>query len=173
MIRKANMADLDRIEAIYNEIHTEIEAGRASVGWVRNVYPIRADAEDSIRRRDMFVMETNGELIAAGRINQYQGSEYDGATWNFEADPDEVMVLHTLVVSPKHKGRGCGAKFVRFYEDYARKQGCTALRLDTQALNVAARALYHKLGYAEACIIPTGFNGIDQVTLVCLDKKLT
>ena len=29
MIRKANMADLDRIEEIYNEIHTEIEEGRA------------------------------------------------------------------------------------------------------------------------------------------------
>ena len=172
MIRKATLRDLDRIEEIYNEIHTEIEAGRAQIGWTRGVYPTRFDAEDSIRRRDMFVMEQDGEIVAAGRINQYQGPEYDEATWSFEADPDEVMVLHTLVVSPSRKGRGCGTEFVAFYEDTARKCGCTVLRIDTQAINQRARALYKRLGYTEACIVHTSFNGIDGVDLVCLDKKL-
>lgn len=172
MIRKANLHDLDRIEEIYNEIHTEIEAGRASVGWTRNIYPTRFDAEDSIRRRDMFVMEEGGKIVAAGRINQYQGPEYDEAVWSFEADPDDVMVLHTLVVSPKEKGKGYGRAFALFYEDYARKQGCASLRIDTQAINAAARALYKKLGYTEACIVHTSFNGIDGVNLVCLDKRI-
>ena len=172
MIRKANMNDLDRIEEIYNEIHTEIEEGRARIGWTRGVYPARDIAEDSIRRRDMFVMEAEGEIVAAGRINQYQGPEYDEATWSFDADPDDVMVLHTLVVSPRVKGRGYGEAFARFYEDYARQQGCKALRIDTNAINAPARSLYRKLGYTEACIVLTSFNGIDGVNLVCLDKKL-
>ena len=62
MIRKATMNDLDRIEEIYNEIHTEIEEGRARIGWTRGVYPARDIAEDSIRRRDMFVMEADGKV---------------------------------------------------------------------------------------------------------------
>ena len=172
MIRKAYMDDLDRIEEIYNEIHTEIEEGRARIGWIRGVYPTRSDAEESIRRREMFVLEESGRVVAAGRINQYQGPEYDGAVWSFDADPDDVMVLHTLVVSPKCKGRGHGRSFAAFYEDYARKCGCSVLRIDTNAINIPARALYKKLGYAEACIIPTSFNGIDGVNLVCLDKRL-
>ena len=171
MIRKALMGDLDRIEEIYNEIHTEIEAGRAAIGWTRGVYPARDIAEDSIRRREMFVLEAEGRIVAAARINQYQGPEYDGAVWSFDADPDSVMVLHTLVVSPAYKGRGYGTQFEAFYESYARECGCTALRIDTNAINAPARALYKKLGYREACIVYTSFNGIDGVNLVCLDKR--
>ena len=172
MIRKATLCDLDRIEEIYNEIHTEIEEGRAQIGWTRGVYPARDIAEDSIRRREMFVMEKDGMIVASGRINQYQGPEYDNAVWSFDADPDSVMVLHTLTVSPICKGKGYGTEFVAFYEDFARKSSCTALRIDTNAINSAARRLYAKLGYAEACIVYTSFNGIDGVNLVCLDKRI-
>lgn len=172
MLRIANLCDLDRIEEIYNEIHTEIEAGRAVIGWVRGVYPTRALAENSIRLREMYVLEREGEIVACGRINRYQGAEYDGARWNFEAAPDEVLVLHTLVVSPRCKGRGCGTEFVAYYENMARREGLRTLRLDTNALNLPARALYKKLGYAEACIVPTEFNGIKNVRLVCLDKRV-
>lgn len=172
MIRIANLCDLDRIDEIYNEIHAEIEVGRAVIGWVRGVYPTRALAENSIRLREMYVLEREGEILACGRINRYQGAEYDGAHWNFEAAPDEVLVLHTLVVSPRCKGQGCGTEFVAYYENMARREGFSALRIDTNALNLPARALYKKLGYAEACIVPTEFNGIRNVRLVCLDKRV-
>ena len=172
MIRKATMDDLDAIAAIYCEIHSEIEAGRASIGWIRDIYPTRATAQASMELGDMYVMEKDGVVLAAGRINQYQGPEYNQAVWSFDAAPENVLVLHTLVVSPACKGRGIGTSFVAFYEESARNMGCTALRMDTNAINAAARALYKKLGYTEACIVPTDFNGIPGVNLVCLDKKL-
>lgn len=172
MIRRACLSDLDSIAAIYAEVHTEIEAGRASIGWQRGVYPERRHAEDAIRRRDMFVLEEAGSILACGRINRYQGPEYDSAVWSFDADPDEVMVLHTLVVRPDANGRGYGTAFVRFYEDFARQCGCTALRLDTNVINLAARRLYQRLGYREACVVRTPFNGLAEISLVCLDKRL-
>ena len=70
MIRRANLCDLDRIEEIYNEIHTEIEAGRAQIGWTRGIYPDRELAENSIRLREMYVMEEDGVIVASGRINR-------------------------------------------------------------------------------------------------------
>ena len=172
MFRRAMPADLDAIAGIYDEIHAEIEAGRASIGWIRGVYPTRATAEASIRQGDMYVEVEHGELVAAARINQHQGPEYDGACWSHDAPPEQVLVLHTLVVPPRHAGHGYGTKFVHFYEDCARNRGCPFLRMDTNAVNTAARSLYRKLGYREACIVPCEFNGIPNVQLVCLDKRL-
>ena len=44
--------------------------------------------------------------------------------------------------------------------------------MDTNAGNSRARAMYKKLGYSEAGIIPTVFNGIEGVSLVLLEKAL-
>ena len=55
----------------------------------------------------------------------------------------------------------------------ARENGYTVLRMDTNAKNAAARRLYQKLGYAESDIVPCIFNGIPNVQLVLLEKKLT
>lgn len=46
------------------------------------------------------------------------------------------------------------------------------LRIDTNARNTAARALYRKMNYKEIEIIPTTFNGISGVNLVLLEKNL-
>ena len=54
----------------------------------------------------------------------------------------------------------------------ARQTGCSELRLDTNARNTAARALYKKLGYQEIGIVPTVFNDIPDVQLVLIEKTL-
>lgn len=172
MFRKATMNDAAAIAAIYEEIHTAEEAGLARIGWVRGVYPVRKTAEDAIARGEMLVEEAEGRIVAAAKINQSQEEAYAHAPWQYEAPPSEVMVLHTLVVSPSVKGAGYGTKFVSFYEQYALEHGCQYLRMDTNAKNQAARSLYKKLGYREAGVVPTVFNGIEGVQLVCLEKKL-
>lgn len=49
---------------------------------------------------------------------------------------------------------------------------CTVLRIDTNARNRAARALYPKLGYREADILHRDFNGIRGVDLVTFEKRV-
>ena len=61
---------------------------------------------------------------------------------------------------------------MRFYEKVAEDWGCEVLRIDTNARNKRARAMYAKLGYVETDIIPTVFNGIRDVDLVLMEKKL-
>ena len=172
MFRKADFRDLDAICAIYDAIHDREEAGLTTIGWVRSIYPTRTTAEASVRAGDMFVLEEDGEILAAARINQIQGEEYKKANWHFCCPDSKVMVLHTLVVSPAAAKKGLGKRFVAFYEDYAARHGCTCLRMDTNARNTVARALYKKLGYAEVSVVPCVFNGIAGVQLVCLEKKL-
>lgn len=171
-IRPATAHDLARIEQIYDAIHTAEETGAASVGWARGVYPTRASAQAALDDGALFVLEDDGVLVAAGRIDQIQVPVYAQVPWQYAAPPEQVLVLHTLAVDPAAAGRGCGTQFVRFYARRARALGCTVLRIDTNAANTRARRLYARLGFREAAIVPCTFNGIAGVELVCLEKRL-
>lgn len=172
-IRKADSADIPKIAAIYDRVLTEEESGRATTGWIRGVYPTEQTALDSLNAGTLFVLERDGEVAAAAKIDQTQVPVYVNADWQFpDAPPEQVMVLHTLVVDPLRSGKGCGTEFVRFYEHYALDHGCPYLRMDTNARNAAARRLYARLGYREAGTVPCVFNGIPDVQLVCLEKAL-
>lgn len=117
-------------------------------------------------------MKDDHKIVATAIINQIQVHEYKHAAWRNDVNGDEVMVLHCLVVDPQNKGRGYGRAFVDFYEHYAKEHGCTELRMDTNALNVKARYLYQKLGYEEIGMVECMFNGIPDVRLVCLEKRV-
>ena len=173
MFRKANMHDIDRISEIYDEIHIEEENGDMTTGWVRDIYPTRKTAEEAIIKGDMFVEEDNGQIVATAKINQEQVPEYSDASWEYIVVENQIMVLHTLVVSPRMKGKGYGSKFVDFYEKYSLECGCYYLRMDTNERNLNARRLYKKLGFKEVSIVTCVFNGMEGVKLVCLEKKLS
>ena len=172
MIRRAAAADIPAVAAIYDKLHTEEEAGRVTIGWIRGVYPTEETAQAALRRSDLFVQEEGGRIVGAAIINQTQVDAYYGGPWTFAAADSEVMVLHTLVIDPDTAGRGFGKQFVAFYEDYARENGCKVLRMDTNSRNARARAMYRKLGYREAGIVPCNFNGIEGVGLVLLEKPV-
>lgn len=172
MIRKATKGDIPAVASIYDKLHTEEEAGRATIGWIRGVYPTEDTARMAFSRDDLFVQEDGGHIVGAAIINQTQVDAYEGGQWQYEAEAAEVMVLHTLVIDPDTAGRGFGKQFVAFYEDYARKNGCKVLRMDTNSRNTRARAMYQALGYREVGIVPCVFNGIRGVELVLLEKSL-
>ena len=173
MIRKATKEDIPAIVRIYDNIHTREEAGETTTGWLRGVYPVRQTAEDSVARGDMFVQEdADGHIVGTAILNQIQVDVYDQGRWKYPAKEDEVMVIHTLVISGHARSKGFGSEFLSFYEDYARKHGCRYLRLDTNARNQAARAFYKSHGYWEIGSVPTVFNGIPGVDLVLIEKKL-
>lgn len=170
--RLAEARDLDRVCEIYSAIHALEETGAAKIGWSRGVYPTRATAEAGLRAKDLYVAEQNGRVLAAARINAEQPPAYARANWRHPAPPERALVLHTLVVDPAAGGKGLGTAFVRFYERLAREGRRPFLRMDTNEKNAAARALYARLGYAEADTVPCEFNGLKNVNLVCLEKKL-
>ena len=172
-IRKATQDDLQGILRIYNEVHCREEDGEVTTGWLRDVYPTEKTAADSIDRGDMFVQEGgNDEIVGTGIINQTQVDVYADDEWQYPASDEEVMVLHTLIISVRPGHRGSGREFLEFYENYAREHRCPYLRLDTNAKNVGAREFYRKHGYDEIGIVPTVFNGIPGVDLVLLEKRI-
>lgn len=171
-IRKAVEQDIDEIEQIYHRIHLEEEENRVVIGWERGVYPVRATAEQALKRGDLFVGVEDGAVVATSILNHIQLEEYRQVSWKKEASDEKIMVLHTLVVDPLKKRKGYGREMVAFYEEYARNQGCVALRMDTQTKNMEARRFYKSLGYSEIGEIDCIFQGIPRVRLVLLEKVL-
>lgn len=172
MVRKATEKDFSQIASLYDEIHTAEEQGLLQIGWKREIYPTAETVRTALDADDLFVIEEDGVIAAAGRINQTQVDVYALVPWEYEAEDEEVMVLHMLAVRPSMSGKGYGSAFERFYEDYALERGCAVLRIDTNERNTKARRLYSRLGYREAATVPCVFNGIPGVPLVCLEKRI-
>ena len=172
IIRKAIEKDIDGVEKLYDEIHTTEEENKQQIGWIRGIYPVRTTAEMAFKREELFVLEDNGKIYGAGIINSIQVDSYRHGKWQHNISDDQVCVLHTLVISPACSGKGYGRSFLEFYETYALENGCIELRIDTNAKNAVARAMYKKHGYTEVGIVPTDFNGIPGIKLVLLEKYL-
>ena len=190
--RKAYESDINAIAAIYEHTHDAEEAGLTTIGWIRSIYPKRETALAALERGDLYVavasaeemceaqrgdkfkrlMVSDGICIATAIINQLQVDVYADVDWSYAASDDEVLVLHTLAVDPAYRKCGCGRDFVAFYEKLAAEMGCKALRMDTNERNAIARRFYAGIGYREAGIVPTVFNGIPGVNLVMLEKAV-
>lgn len=170
MIRLATTNDVEGITTIYEKIHDLEEAGKMSIGWDRNIYPVWQTAMDAVKRGDMFVSDEDDNIVAAGIINQIQVPEYVNCPWKYPAEDKDVLTLHTLVVDPHCNGRGYGSEFIGFYEKLAVERNQRYLRLDTNVINTEARKFYKKLGYKEPGVIHCTFNGISDVNLICLEK---
>lgn len=171
MIRRSTEQDIAGVAEIYGKI-LEREPDNPMTGWKKGIYPTEQTALEAHRNGELFVMVAGRELVAAAIINHKQVREYADCEWSFSARDDEILVLHTLVVDPGQSGKGYATDFVRFYEAEGVQRDCRVLRLDTNAINAAARKLYQKLGYREAGIVSCDFNGLDRIRLVCLEKDL-
>lgn len=172
IIRKATEKDIDKVEKIYDAIHTAEENGEKTIGWIRDVYPVRATAENALKKDELFVLEDDGEIYGSGIINKTQVESYRQGNWKHNVEDSKVCVLHTLVISPDSAGKGYGRAFLAYYENYAAENGCTELRIDTNARNTVARLMYKKHGYTEVGIVKTDFNGIAGIDLVLLEKYI-
>ena len=89
-----------------------------------------------------------------------------------EADILAIAGIYDRILTKEETGGGFGTAFVSFYEQYAKAHACRYLRMDTNVINKAARRFYAKLGFYESGVIGCVFNGIPDVKLVCLEKKL-
>ena len=59
------------------------------------------------------------------------------------------VTLMNIAVAPAQQGAGYGRALLAFLQDYARHKNEQEIWLEVRASNVAALALYHKLGFTE------------------------
>ena len=172
MIRIATEEDINAVVKIYDAIIEQEELGETQIGWKRGIYPTEKTAVEALKQQALYVYEDNGEIVASAKIYQTQVPEYSNANWEYDVPDKQIMVLHTLVIDPNCLRKGYGKRFIEFYEQYALDHNCHYLRIDTNEMNTVARKMYNKLGYKEIGTVSCVFNGIPNVQLVCLEKKI-
>ena len=96
MIRKATAADIDAIEASYNELFEHERRNGSLTQWIQGLYPTRATAEGGVERGEMYVYYIGDKLAASMILNSHQPAEYYDIPWVYDASDEEVMVIHTL-----------------------------------------------------------------------------
>ena len=71
------------------------------------------------------------------------------------------------------RGQHIGEKLVKHCIAQGKTCGFRVLQFNAVVKsNTGALALYKKLGYREACIVPCEFNGIPDIKLVLLEKRI-
>lgn len=172
MIRPATAADLSAIEAIYDAILTQEEAGPVYTNWQRGKYPTLETARQVLEAGTLYVGEKNGTIWGTVNLNGIQLPEYDLIPWTVPAAPEQVAVIHTLCIHPAMSGRGYARQMVAFCEEEARRLGRTVIRLDTWEGNLPANQLYPALGYSFAGATEFFFQGFIHEILNCYEKAL-
>lgn len=78
-----------------------------------------------------------------------------------------ALRIYSVVVAPEARGLGIGQRLVEALQALALAEGCDRVTLEVRADNAAARALYAKLGYREAALLPGYYeDGSDGLRLV-------
>lgn len=173
MIRKATEQDLPRIGQIYEELLDHEAATTSYTNWQKGLYPTVDYAAGALAAGTLYVGEDErGALYGTVILNQTQPEEYASISWNYEAAPEEIMVIHTLCIRPSCAGRGYGKEFVAFSEQHAREHGWSVIRIDTYEGNLPALAFYPPLGYEYAGTTRFHFHNVIWENLKCFDKKL-
>ena len=123
LIRPAETRDLDAVAGIYNRIHDAEEQGRKTIGWLRDVYPVRQTAQAALDREELYVLETEGAVLGAAILNRTQVITYAQGHWAHDAPEEQVFVLHTLVPLPQAGLHRSGYPAHCIQRDFRRKSG--------------------------------------------------
>ncbi|MBQ7759380.1 GNAT family N-acetyltransferase [Anaerotignum sp.] len=173
MIRLATKNDLDEVEKIFHEILDKEAETVSYSNWIKGKYPTKAHAKKALDEGTLYVGEDeNGRLFGCANLNHIQLDEYVKIPWEYEAEGEEVFVIHMLCIRPDCAGQGRGKEFIAYSEELARGKGCKVVRIDTYEGNIPAANLYQSLGYRLAGKTLLFFQQVIWENLICLEKKL-
>ena len=96
--------------------------------------------DELMRSRDYadgYMLFSDGKAVGFGLVAKTYSREAGGM----------VLWLEELFILEEYRCLGLGREYFAFIEKYARDNGFVRIRLEVEAENVRARALYGRLGY--------------------------
>lgn len=147
-IYKPDPTALHEIWRFYQELIETTPAELSLSKWEKEIYPAFDFLQNAISAGELYIAKLHGEIVSAMVLNHRGGAAYQTAPWSICVKDDEVTVIHTLGVMPKHSGRGIAKEMVKYALCTAKEAGQAAVRLDVLAGNTPAEHLYPSLGFS-------------------------
>lgn len=165
-IEKGQLYELEILFQIYLDAKYDLES-KGIYQWTDN-YPTISLIESDLREGALYTLKNNNEIIGAIVLNEVQDIAYKSINW--ELDDSKVLVIHRLVIDPKHQGKGCAHQLMDFAENFAKENGYSSIRLDTYSQNERSISFYKNRSY----IIRGEVNFSERVySFYCLEKKVS
>lgn len=142
-IVKGQLSDLEKLFQIYLRGKQNLEQS-GIYQWTDN-YPTISLIESDLRKGVLYSLKNNDEIVGAINISEEQEAEYDSVNWKF--DNSKVLVIHRLVIDPKHQGKGYAQKLMDFAENFAKENNYSSIRLDAYSKNERVIEFYKKREY--------------------------
>lgn len=80
---------------------------------------------------------------------------------------DDLALLADVRVHPDFRGKGVGRALFTHVSDWARRRGCTELKVETQDINVGACRFYAAMGFSLASVARDAYGPeIDETQLI-------
>jgi predicted amidohydrolase/N-acetylglutamate synthase-like GNAT family acetyltransferase len=143
LILKAELADLEELFQIYLNAKKELEVN-GIFQWV-DTYPTKAIVESDLKKGVLFKLQNGTEIIGAINISEEQEKAYGSIDWKF--DDSKVLVIHRLVINPKHQRKGYAQELMLFAENLAENNNYRSIRLDAYSVNRRVIEFYKKRNY--------------------------
>lgn len=147
-IRLGTLADLNKVEQLYDIVTVDLEANINYPGWKKGIYPTSKEAKSGIDNKELYVVEQDKQIIGSITVNHEQDINYKKVNWNCKVADNEIYVIHTLAIHPQYKGLKIAQQLLEYTEKLAQQNNIKTIRLDVREGNIPAIKLYKRLGYS-------------------------
>lgn len=141
LFRKAAKNEAETILSLYR-LATEKGRIDGTSDW-DDEYPNKEILEEDLLKECLFVLEDEGDILAAITIMEEENMDIQSLNWTKAIS----CFLVRLCVSPGHQGKGIGEKMMHYASEYAKGKGFEATHHLAAKVNKTANNLYARMGY--------------------------
>jgi ribosomal protein S18 acetylase RimI-like enzyme len=149
MIRKANKSDIESIIKITKSCANHMIA-QGIYQWNEH-YPTSAAFENDLKRKELYVLEIESQVIGSIVISTLMDDEYIPVEWLTENQNN--IYIHRLAIHPNFQAKGYAQQLMDFAEQFAIDNNYLSIRLDTFSQNKRNQKFYELRGYKKLCNI--------------------
>ena len=146
-IRTATERDYGGVKDFYYSLIEQFDRMEYSPGWKKGVYPTEEFLSGSIKNRELYIGEIEGQIITCMAVNHEYNDGYNRIKWSVEASDEELLVIHILGVLPAYSCKGIAKEMVQKVIETARENKIKTIRLDVLDGNIPAEKAYTKMGF--------------------------
>jgi GNAT superfamily N-acetyltransferase len=140
MIRQANIDDLDHLNQMAETIRNQMkEIGLTQ--WVGH-YPNKEVFHEDLKKQGLYVYVDDDQIIGSISILEENDPPYKAIQWHRE----DSLVIHRLMVDPKHQKNGVGMALFQ-HAIQLTQRNYQSLKVDTHPDNLKMQKLILKMGF--------------------------